>query len=165
MKLTNAMRDAFVRAVMDDVPSIDYEEQIRQIVQQTVYNAMPAKLKAVWDDEALRDCVGTHWMRIVDCMSVTVPYYPSYDDALKSVKETCEALHKLHHEQLDKRCDLKATLYGVVRGKTTTKALIEALPQFEKYVPKDPQVSRNVPALANVLEAFAAAGWPKEQVA
>lgn len=165
MKLTNSMRDAFVHAVMDDVPSIDYEEQIRQIVQQAVYNAMPAKLKAVWDDEALRDCVETRYARVVDCMSASVPYYPSYGDALKPVKEACETLHKLHHEQLDKHRDLSATLYGVVRGKTTTKALIEALPQFEKYVPKDPQVSRNVPALANVLEAFAAAGWPKEQMA
>ena len=57
MKLTNYMRDAFVRAVMDDVPEVDYKQQIRDTALKAAVEAMPAKLRAVWDDSALQDCV------------------------------------------------------------------------------------------------------------
>lgn len=30
MRLTNSDREAFVRAVMDDVPQVDYNEQIKK---------------------------------------------------------------------------------------------------------------------------------------
>lgn len=32
MKLTNTIRDAFVRSVMKDVPTVDYKEQAREIM-------------------------------------------------------------------------------------------------------------------------------------
>ena len=36
MRLTNYIREAFVRSVMNDVPSIDYEEKIRNLVNKKV---------------------------------------------------------------------------------------------------------------------------------
>jgi hypothetical protein len=103
LKLTNYMRDAFVRAVMDDVP---------------------------------------RWL------------------------ETLEALVKKKDHDEELRADLHAKIKAVAYSVSTRKALADALPEFEKYLPADDaKAIRTLPVVANVVTDFMKAGWPKEQVA
>ena len=41
MRLTNTLREAFIRAVMDDVPSIDYAEQEQKVATAWAVSIMP----------------------------------------------------------------------------------------------------------------------------
>ena len=52
MKLTNYLRDSFISAVMNDVPEVRFPTASE--VQDMVYKKFPPKLKAVYNDEALR---------------------------------------------------------------------------------------------------------------
>ena len=47
MKLTNIIRDAFVRSVMNDVPTVDYSEQIREVVTKEAVAQLPEKVRAL----------------------------------------------------------------------------------------------------------------------
>jgi hypothetical protein len=47
---------------------------------------------------------------------------------------------------------------------STRKALVDLLPEFEKYLPADEaKAIASLPAVANVLSDFVKAGWPKNQ--
>jgi hypothetical protein len=50
----------------------------------------------------------------------------------------------------------------VAEGASTRKALVAALPEFEKYLPAEVEAPvRSLPAIANVVAEFTKAGWPK----
>lgn len=158
MRLTTTQRQAFVRAAMDDVPSVDYREQMQKLIQDYQASKLPKKVRTVYDDASLRGFLRT-------CTTYTQVGYISHvgsvdlDEATKGEQARLEALHR---SQMDMRDALRARLEGVVASVTTRKALVEALPEFEKYAPAEAgPLSRDVPALANVVSDFVKAGWPK----
>lgn len=161
MKLTNQIRDAFIRAAMNDVPSIDYNEQIRVAVQADAVAQLPPKVKALHKDASLRHFVKTvnwgHWSN-----RVTVP---SGDDGFKLTPEAeakVAALQQADNEQTQSRQALRERLRQVAYSVSTRKALVDALPEFEKYLPADQQAAvRTLPVVANVVAEFVKAGWPK----
>ncbi len=162
MKLTNHHRDTFVKAAMLDVPYVDYKEQARALFVKTMVAKLPPKVRALWDDNELRPYVKTHQACVLFC-SVSAPA-PSRDDLVLG-PEADAALAQLKiadMAQQETRNALAMSLRSVAYGCTTRKALLEALPEFEKYMPAEtPPVSRNLPAIANVVADFTKAGWPK----
>lgn len=166
MKLTNTIRDAFVRAAMQDVPSVDYDEQIRFLVLADIVTQLPPKVRAVWDDPALRAWVNTNWT-VRGSMSVTVPS-PGRMDPDASLTPKVEAkvadLLELRDAQKAQRCGLQQKLKGCAYAATTRKALVDMLPEFERYLPADkPAANRSLPVVANVVAEFTNAGWPKSK--
>ncbi len=58
MRLTNTLRKAFVRAVLDDVPSTDYQEQARELLTRAAEENFPPALKrAMVIDPSIRDWI------------------------------------------------------------------------------------------------------------
>ncbi len=166
MKLTNYMRDAFVRAVMDDVPEVDYKQQIRDTARKVVIDAMPAKLRAVWDDPRLQDYLITDHIRVAECMYEYLPTYPNIKDSLDAQAHILEALRAKHRAQETQRYELRVKVKAVAYSAKTRKQLAEMLPEFEKYLPVDEAAAiRTLPVVANVVAELMAAGWPKEQAA
>jgi hypothetical protein len=166
LKLTNYMRDAFVRAVMDDVPEVDYKQQIRDTALKAAVEAMPAKLRTVWDDPKLQDCIAVGHTYLTDCVYKNLPVYPGIEEALKAQTDVLEALHAKHHAQEDQRYELRTKVKAVAYSAKTRKQLAEMLPEFEKYLPADEAAAiRTLPVVANVVAELVAAGWPKEQMA
>lgn len=166
MKLTNTLRDAFVRSAMNDLPYVDYKKQIRDLALKTAVEAMPAKLRAVWNDEELREHLRTSWVRITDCVTGDLPSFPGCTEAIETQRTALEALHAQHHAQGATRDDLRRKIHAVAYSVTTRKALAQALPEFEKYLPPDEAAAnRSLPVVANVVAEFVKAGWPKEKVA
>jgi hypothetical protein len=164
MKLTNYHRDAFIRAAMDDVPKLDYPGMAQRELTQTVVDAMPSKVRAVYNDKATRDWIKT-------CVYTTPRHFPNIgapglsdylDSVPESIKPRIEELARLSSEQTKQRSELEGRLHSIAYACSTRKALVEALPEFEKYAPADsPQATRQLPVVANVVADFVKAGWPK----
>lgn len=80
----------------------------------------------------------------------------------QKVWKKLEALAGQLHRQQQTRSALKDRLRSVAYACSTRKALLAALPEFEKYLPEDePAALRTLPVVANVVADFVKAGWPK----
>jgi hypothetical protein len=167
VKLTNTIRDAFIRSVMDDTPSIDYAEQIRDAAMKAAVSKMPPKVASLWKDKELRQ-----WVRLVGFsfdvvggVSLPAPV-GDFTDEKRAYKATIEAeistLLAKAEGQRKERLELKNKIKGAAYGYTTRKALADAMPEFAKYLPADEAAAnRSLPVVANVVADFVKAGWPK----
>lgn len=165
MRLTNYIRDAFVRAAMQDVPKVDYEAQAHKLAHEAIASLFAKDFPGLDFEKAKK----TGW---IERRSVGMPYginsiyteAPSYD-CLKDNKEVWSKLEDLNGRrslQSKQRNELEEKLKGVAYACTTRKALAEALPEFEKYLPaEEGKPSRTLPAIANLVADFTKAGWPK----
>lgn len=165
MRLTKADRSAFVSAVMDDVPQVDYHEMVRKEVQQWGFNALPEELKPLvkqYPDYFNKRYIGTPY----GCPGVycICPSEFSYDELENSPDKWAQLveLGKLHSAQASTRNELQTNVQGLIRTCTTLKQAQERLPEFIKYLSTDrePSALANLP-VANTLADLQAAGWPK----
>lgn len=159
MRLTNTLRDAFVRAAMQDVPKQDYKEEIRKQVQADAYSKLPAKVKALHDNKDLRHYIATQniW---IGGEYVNVPCGDRYV-ASGEISEVIQVLQNKSDAQQEARQALQRKLRGCAYACSTRKSLLEMLPEFEKYLPEDDAAAcKTLPVVANVVSDFIKAGWP-----
>ena len=164
MRLTKVIRDAFVRAAMADVPQRDYQAEIHKLLQDDAISKLPPKVKAIADDKDLRHFLKTesHHISGYQCSNVRV-MHPEYTRSPK-VNEKVEALLVEFAEQRARLDALRTKLAATADAVSTRKALVDLLPEFEKYLPADEaKAIATLPAVANVLSDFVKAGWPKNQ--
>lgn len=167
MRLTNIDRNAFIKAVMDDVPSVDYKEQARVAIQRKAVDLLPPKLKALHKEFG-------HWFK-TDRMwgtpgdiGVVVIVTMDYSETKKLMQadttfwQSIEKMAKDHAAQEAARGELEAKTKAAIYACTTVKQAHERLPEFAKYLPSlDAAVDRTVPVIANLVADLTAAGWPK----
>lgn len=164
MRLTTAVREAFVASVMADVPKIDYVDRAHKLINKRL-------------DETFLNTTGVTRKELIDsgwipCQYVYLP--DGFDNAylvcpgndwlerkLPDLWTEISALGALKVAQEKARDALREKIYGVALSVATTKALSELLPEFVKYLPPEPDKSRLLPAVSNVVADFMAAGWPK----
>lgn len=162
MRLTKVIRDAFVRAAMADVPQEDYQAKIHKLIQDDAIAQLPPKVKAIAQDKDLRHFLNTesHHISGWNCSNVRV-MHPEYRRS-PGVNTQVEAMLVELANQVDRINALRAKLQATADAVTTRKALIDLLPEFEKYLPEDESKAvATLPAVANVLSDFVKAGWPK----
>lgn len=165
MRLTNYIRDAFVRAAMHDVPKeVDHSEEIRKLVLDDFVSKLQPKVRAVWDDKTICDWLKTDHNSYGN-VSVTYPsreqsgwgQKPKLTDSVQK-KVDALALKKTENEKI--RDELERKLKGVAYSVSTRKQLADALPEFEKYLPEDEaKAIRTLPVVTNVVAEFVKAGW------
>lgn len=191
MRLTNSIRDAFIRSVMDDLPKVkDYKPELERLIMEDAVVQLPQEVKEVWNKPGLKDFINRIHINPISVFkftkdlgslrysinSVAIPcknnssphsyntlsYNPSFD-CRKRVKELLEEWVT----ENEKRDSAQKKLRAIAYGATTRKALVQALPEFEKYLP--PEVSaaidRSVPVISNVVSEFKELGWPKDSPA
>ena len=164
MRLTDTIRGAFVRAVMDDVPRVDYVEQAREVLRKDSLFQLPPKVRAVAEDAALAPYLNTARYNVsrvggVAVYSADADYKPT-PIARKKIGEIEKALEA----QVGTRRALEDKLRAAARSATTRKGLVALLPEFEKYLPADDAAAcKTLPAVVGVVSDFIAAGWPKGQ--
>jgi hypothetical protein len=161
MRLTNYMRDAFICAAMNDVPQVDYDPAIREAATKAALANLPMKVQAVWSDPETRQHLETTYCSFGHRFTINVP-----GACTKEHRAIAEAaalpLVEKSDAQRKSRDALQSKLRAVAYGVTTRKALVDALPEFEKYLPADePAAIKTLPVLANVVTDFVKAGWPK----
>lgn len=160
MKLTNTMRETFVHAAMQDVPSINYVEQIHAVAAKAARDALPTKIRGVYEDLNCRPYIETTSIQVAGAY-ITIPGLHSDREV---VKKACEPLEKLKETQDAAHKELRQKLHQIANACSTRKALSDALPEFEKYLPIDESAAnRQMPVVTGVVSAFMRAGWPKDQ--
>lgn len=171
MRLTDSMRSAFVRAAMQDVPSIDYPELIRFEAMKAVVEALPPSVRAVWTDPKTKPYVETCYRSFGDIVVADLPGYGSrYDDDSQEPKLPAKTVKRFdelvaaHEKQTEEREALELKLKGAARSCTTRAGLAKLLPEFERYLPPDEEAAlRTLPVVANIVADFTRAGWPKDK--
>ncbi len=170
MRLTNFIRETFVRAVMADVPEVDYDKKMNELSVKACFEALPPSIRAIAEDENLSQWLNREYVYMLssdsNSISAFVPrnrssrYYISGVNPVISAE--IEKLSVLKKKQRDDRCDLKNKLTGCANAASTRKRLVDMLPEFEKYLPVDnTQAAKSFPLVTNVVSDFVKAGWPK----
>lgn len=167
MRLTNIDRDAFVKAVMDDVPSVDYKEQARVAIQRKAVDLLPPKLKALHKEFGAWFKHHHMWSTPGDIGTVTIVAHDEKETRQQMKADTAfwqsiEKIAKDHATQEAAHRELEAKTKAAIYACTTLKQAHERLPEFAKYLPLlDAAVDRTVPVIANLVADLTAAGWPK----
>ena len=167
MRLTTTLKDAFIKSVMADVPSVDYTEEKIKLIQAAAHKVQPPLLKKfIEDNPTMVEWVGSvRYYSAKGCITVFVKGCHITETALDGNIKLQSQLEKLRQQEVNQsntRKALKNKLQQVVTGCNTRKQLLEALPEFEKYLPTETEPSRNLPAIANLVSDFTQAGWPKK---
>lgn len=171
MKLTKAIREAFIRSVMNDVPTVDYDEQASKLVQDALDTFWVGNIGSLADREKMiqHECISRIYYYLPHPLRGTHHYGPSnyrWVEKQPALYEKVCAIAKASQAQIHKRQELQEKIEGVANSVTTRKALAAALPEFEKYLPEDaPAAVRSLPVVQNVVADFVKAGWPKAKVA
>lgn len=160
MRLTKSDRDAFVSAVMDDVPSVDYRGQAHALVREDAVNQLPKKVKEVYEDDSLKkylDRVSVYLNDQFHSAYVVGPEYKMSSAVAAKIKELAEK----HKEQDKRRRVLKDSLKSAILACNTLKQAKERMPEFEKYLPadRDSTGTSNLPAISNLVTDLMLAGW------
>lgn len=162
MKLTNYIRDAFITAAMQDVPKVDYDEQIRAEAVKVAVSMLPTKVQAAYKDKATRHYVSTMYLNVGGVGLYVPGLHDEGKTVEKKVREVASAMLESRKAQEEARHELSRKLRAVAYSVTTRKALADALPEFAKYLPADEAAAcRQLPVVANVVAEFVKAGWPK----
>lgn len=165
MKLTKLIRDAFVRAAMNDVPQgEDYEAQAHALVLEESITKLPAKVQPLARDKNLKFCLrmDNYYFYGFNGFASTSVFSPRGD----SYKPSNEIEAKLQELKTKWQADaamregLKDKLAAAAYSCTTRKALVALLPEFEKYLPAEAETCKTLPAVANLVADFTKAGWP-----
>jgi hypothetical protein len=161
MNLTKSDREAFVRAVMDDVPMVDYDEQVGKLLTAAALEMLPEPVRGVYK---------THREWIATKFIYPPPGLRGHALAVKSQRSVEE--HAVWKEvgelsrqaciQNDARRTLQQKLKATIEACRTLKQAQRMLPEFEKYLPKERGVTgtTNLP-VANLVAELTELGWPK----
>ena len=158
MRLTNQLKEAIVRAIMQDVPKPDCSKR-HETVQAALVKAMSPACRKVYKSlfnpkKVFRTTfAGTLYNGTAyDTREVIVGDAPS---------GLLSELLKPYDAEDAKYAQAKRNLQQAVMACTTTKQFKAAFPEFEKYAPTENQPTKNLPAMANVVADLSKLGWPK----
>lgn len=165
MRLTKYDREAFIKAVMDDVPSTNYNEIAEKEIRHAFYRAAPVAAQGLYDDPILRrKYLSTHFVALPGVLQNFSAYL--YDEAaLNAMRPRLRELDGLATGQKEARAQLEGQVTAAINACTTLKMALERLPEFEKYLPadRDGKTNRSMPVIANLIAGLTEAGWPKDK--
>ena len=169
MRLTNDKRRAFVNAVIADVPKVDYKEQIRKLLLDAAVEMLPEPIRKIWDNPELRHYLGRNYMYVFDVSMAYPRNIEIKSDFSIGTLDAADKLDTLDTNQNEKIKELKTKLTSLVNGCSTLKQLKLAVPELEKYMPADNQLSlshtnRSLPVVTNVIADLVKAGWKETKV-
>lgn len=163
MRLTQTMRDAYVRSIMNDLPKTDY----RELANKEVRAAVAARFAREFPGMDIDSDVARNWL---NHSGTSLPnplgYYYDLVPRSFSYRDDPELAAKLnafaarHKDQERVHNELEYKIKGAARACTTRKQLAEAMPEFARYLPEEEAAAiRTLPAVVNLVSEFTAAGW------
>lgn len=173
MKLTKTHKQAFVSAVMNDVPQHDFSADYETLIKADMLATAHPKVKAVLEDKETSHILFAYNSVAPACLQVGNSYFYPRTVGISSVaayhsykpsdaaKAASGELMRLAIEQHLAREKLRADVTSVIGSCTTLKQAHERLPEFTKYLPEELEKSTMLPAIANLAADLMKAGWPK----
>lgn len=167
VRLTQNSREAFIRAVMHDVPTVNYVPEFQKAQKEAYLKQVPQRIKNLFKDPELAKWIGTTEFYTNGVGIQTVPF-PTNEE-LKDIVDSnvfkdpeVVKITEARKEQEAKRQTLLQHLRSVVAACNTFKQLEAALPEFKQYMPKKEYTPMMYPlSVVNVVDEFKKAGWPK----
>ena len=171
-RLNESIRSAFVNAVLNDTPKVDYAEQRRKIIQDYLFAIAPAALMRIYKDHDLRRFLRLEYVAYDSASGSRLSWglgkywlVPDCDYTYKiEDKETLKKLHAIDEQetaQVNQRTELEKKLRATILAFNTVKQARDALPEFVKYLPDeaDPKC-KTLPAITDLVTDLVKAGWP-----
>jgi hypothetical protein len=157
MKLTKYDKMAIVKAIMADVPKPNKTKR-RAEIQAALVKVMSPAVRKVFK-ESPGALLTSHLGELT--------YDGSWDTRTVIVGDVTdkvlETILKPYRDEDDSIAAAHMKLRNAVESCNTRKALMDRLPEFEKYFPaENAPMSKNLPALANVVADLSKLGWPKK---
>lgn len=150
MKLTNAMKDSIINAVMQDTPHEYSYEQALSDATLVAVSTLPKEVKALWENKATRNFVATrHYSRIQGYLPIT-----DKNPKIDAIAERSESSHR-------KRNELKSHVRNVVYQFSTDTQMRQAIPELDKYIPKPMPKIKQLPVVNGLIAELTKAGFPK----
>jgi len=150
MRLTKHLRECFVRAVFNDVPT-PVKPSVAD-VQAALYENFHPLLKAVFDNEETRKHLNDSYYHVAGSTWAYVKTTGQKTDKLPIVIAANDAF--------DARNKAMQQLRAVADGCTNLKQLQESLPELIKYmVSEEKPTPVNPPAITGTVDALKALGW------
>jgi 5'-deoxynucleotidase YfbR-like HD superfamily hydrolase len=158
MKLTKYQKQGIARAIINDIPRVDYNKR-REELQDAVVKIMTAPIAKLYktNPDALR-------RGYLDAGLVAERHDNSWIVIGDVPEKQVKTLAEKYRDENDARYAAKRQLERAIDGCNTLKQLMTTLPEFEKYYPTEAQPTKNLPALANVVADLSRLGWPKGEM-
>lgn len=168
MKLTKAHKSLMVTRIMQDTPQVDYEAQAQVIIDQDMIDEAPSVLVPLLKNKDWRTYLitGHHYCPVGE------PYYASkwgcsiavYSGYAPSSRAECLLAEVVAEATVQEktRQSLKVKLTHALAACTTSNAVLNLYPEFEKYLPEEPsKASRLLPVVQGLTDELKKLGWPK----
>ena len=161
MRLTKTFKNAFITAVMDDIPMQD-KDKLSKELQEILAAHMPHEVHSVyclcpeWLDEQTVFCYdGGGWRN-----NITLRYFwPEYNENTlpQEARDFIIAVKESHQKRTQFHNDLKNTVSGI----STLKRLQDVFPELIRYMPTEETKTKGLPVCANLMADAVKLGWPK----
>jgi hypothetical protein len=162
MRLNKYHKNAFVKAVMDDVPKHDYQKDLETVANKEIQEMLPKEIFKIWNDNKLKGYLETRPLSL-HYFNFSVPL--SYEERCSFVERpSIKKIVEADEIQRKERRALRRKIQAAIDSVTTVKKAKELLPEFAKYLPDEKDApSKLAPAvIANLASDLSAAGWPKK---
>lgn len=166
MRLNRYHKQAFVDAVIQDVPTVDYDAQAQTLVRDAYFQEMPPEVKVVYENKEMRGWLAMNHVYMPRDLNSFYTYHRGLSSVPpREIEERLEELAQLKHDQKAKMQALRQKLDGLINSVSTLKQALERMPEFEKYLPKETENTgvSNLPAIHNTVAELVLMGWPKDQ--
>lgn len=155
--------ESIARAVLSDTPQEDFDGQMRKRVLVLAVEAMPPKVRAVYNDTSARHFIRSATVNFGG-VSVACPGAGQYEDNSRiKADDELQRLFAAHQKQREARRQLAEKLTANIRGCTTQKVFHERFPDLAKYWPVAAEPVGNLPATTQLIDSLKAAGWVNKQ--
>ena len=175
MRLTKAIKESIIDRVMDDIPKVDYDAEVRRLVTNDIIKQLPRPVFECWSDPELRGYIdkgyytatpssgysnrGVDGTRVRCIVSVMAPSDNRKIELSESVKGDVTRLMDKYLEQELERVKIRHELEINLSGITTAKRLTECFPEFTKYLPTPVAKCNTLPATTELMDNLRKAGW------
>jgi hypothetical protein len=166
VRLNKADRQTIINAIVDDIPTIDYKEQMRVKIQKAAYEALPQEVKVINDNHGLKLYLAESYTYIGRGFGSV--YHTNTQFKLEGA--LCEEIYAMcdkADEQAKQLRSLQAQLLGVFDTVRTYEQAKVKLPEFEKYISMVEKSNghvaptENLP-VANILSKMMELGWVQD---
>jgi hypothetical protein len=156
MKLTKSAREAFVNAVMADVPKIGYYEKFANLGRQFALSLLP---EDVFNLYKIHPAYFKECRVSIRSWNIYAPSDGNINFTTDQIDELCK-FSELNEKQNENRLKLKRELMLVAQSCSTLKQLQDAFPELKKYMASEPLKGEAFPLVAtnNVMSSLIKAG-------
>jgi hypothetical protein len=163
MRITAYHKERFIENVKAEIPTKDYMEQARTMVQKAAVELLPPKLKALYDEGIYANYFAKKFVYANNghvYLNITVD-----NDAFElkgSLLKEVQDLLKLQGEQSTRMKGVETKLRAEIAHVHTDTKLKELYPELIKYMPAEvTSLTPNVPTASSIVSNLKDLGFPK----